>query len=740
MTRFSFFLLCLSVIAITMLSNAHAGGDKGYERFLQRHDANADGQVTEAEFQGKPRMFQRFDLNGDGVISVTEFKQVRQDRSANNDKQEHRRANLTVPDGVKMIRDLEYAKVDGMPLRLDLYLPQTAHPPLFVWIHGGGWARGDKADINPSIIELTRDGFAVASLNYRLGGVSLHPKQVQDLKGAIRWLRANSGQYGYDAEQIAVGGGSAGGHLALLLGLSGGVAELEGDVGGNRKESSRVQAIVDLYGPSDLEAYAKANPKFQRRKTDELLRSASPLQYLSADDPPLLVMHGEQDPVVPVAQSQRLHERYVQAGLDAELHILPGAGHGGRPFKDRQTYQWIRQFLQKHLGETAVHEPTTGNRAVEVGKRVSASEQGVERPVPVSTDQQAKLHGFHWMIGPRAGLEGSQQQFERLLQVIDRNLSNNPYITGVYIIYHWRLLEPVQGQLDFTRLDRVIERVRQHGRYYKLAINPGIYSPDWLYAKGAQAFDTLGSNPARKQIYQQHIRMPVPWDPVFQANYFDALAKVAQRYRDDRHFRAVTLTVATFMSPEWHLPKSSDDLRQWQGLGDYPQRLEQTWEQGIDRFAAIFPNQILVLEASSNPLGLKQLGDAVVQHGVTRYAGRFAVQINQLNGKRDQAGQAGYRKLIDYKHKYGSDILIGLQNLKGWGGEKLQEQQGSLQMSAYNFIQAGADYWELWYHDGNSREICQVLANLQQDAAHLGLDGFKRKLIKAGEYQPFSKS
>jgi hypothetical protein len=446
-----------------------------------------------------------------------------------------------------------------------------------------------------------------------------------------------------------------------------------------------------------------------------------------------LILHGDQDPIVPVAQSRLLHARYIQAGLDSELHILAGAGHGGRPFKDRQTHQWIKEFLQKHLRMPAAkgHKMSAEVPVVErvVVQRVQSAAPSVAR----ESARQTGLHGFHWMIGPKSGLEGPDKRFERLLRVIDRNLSTNPHITGVYLIYHWRLLEPQLGQLDFTRLDRVIERVRQHGRYYKLAINPGIYSPDWLYTSGAQAFDTLGSNPARKGIYQKRIRIPLPWDPVYQTRYFDTLAKVAARYRDDPQFRAITLTVATFMSPEWHLPKSSDDLRRWRGLGGSTDRLEQTWETGINRFAELFPNQFLILEASGYPLGQKALGDAVVRHGATRYAGRFAVQVNQLHGRRDQAGQAGYLKLLDYRKQYGSDLLIGLQNLKGWGTARLRQQQGSLEMSTYNYLQAGGDYWELWFHDGNSREICEFLANLQQEAAQIGLDGFKRLLSERGE-------
>jgi acetyl esterase/lipase len=740
MARLLFSLVWLSVLGVVLSQIAYGGEGRGYERFLQRHDENADGLVERSEFQGNPRMFERFDQNGDGDISVTEFQQVRQARRSRRDSEGDRRPEAALPPGVRVERDLEYARVDDTPLLLDLYLPETtARAPLFVWIHGGGWSRGDKADINPSIVSLSGDGFAVASLNYRLGGVVLHPRQVQDLKGGIRWLRANAARFGYDPDRIAVGGGSAGAHLALLLGLSGGVAALEGEVGGNLGESSRVQAIVDLYGPSDLLAYAEAKPRFQRRKSDDLLRSASPLSYLSGDDPPVLILHGAEDPVVPPAQSRLLHGRYAKAGLESELHILPGAGHGGRPFKDQQTHRWIKAFLREHLDNPAVPGHKRGVSTRRLDRIDSQTVQPLESAPDPEPELRSGLHGFHWMIGPKSGLEGPPERFERLLRVIDRNLSRNPSITGVYLIYHWRLLEPQQGRLDFTRLDRVIERVRRHGRYYKLAINPGIYSPDWLYTKGARAFETLGSNPARKQLYQKPLRIPLPWDAVFQASYFATLSKVAEHYREDPNFRAVTLTVATFMSPEWHLPKSPEDLRRWRSLARLPGRLQQAWEVGMDRFAMLFPDQFLVLEASSYPLGMKALGDAVVRHGATRYAGRFAVQINQLHGKGDQLGQPGYRKLLDYQRQYGPDLLIGLQNLKGWGTEKLRERQGSLQMSAYNYLQAGGDYWELWYHDGNSREVCERLVNLQQEGMRLGLDGFKRELIRQGEYRAGKK-
>ena len=236
-------------------------------------------------------------------------------------------------------------------MRLDLYLPEKseAKPPLLVWIHGGGWTKGSKSGINPIFIRLTAEGYAAASIDYRLDGLTSHPKQIHDCKGAIRWLRANADKYGYDVTRIGVGGGSAGGHLVLLLGLSGGVKELEGDVGGNLDQSSRVDAVVDLFGPSALELFAEESERFRYNKTPELLKSASPVTYLSKDDPPLLIFHGDKDQTVPLSQSKYVHKRYQEAGLESSLHVIEGAGHGGPQFSDSTCYELVKEFFARHI-------------------------------------------------------------------------------------------------------------------------------------------------------------------------------------------------------------------------------------------------------------------------------------------------------------------------------------------------------------------------------------------------------
>lgn len=242
---------------------------------------------------------------------------------------------MEIPDAT-IQRDLVYKRVNDTALTLDLYSPKKVSGPLpvIVWVHGGGWRRGGKRKC--PAVALVPDGFAVASIDYRLSGAAPFPAQIEDCKAAVRWLRANAAKYNLDADRIGVWGMSAGGHLAALLGTSGGVPELEGS-GDNMKYSSRVQAVCDVAGPVDLLALTNLGPK-RRFAIEGLLggtpekdkaTTASPLHYVSKDDPPFLIVHGEGDRVVPVEQSQRLYEELRKAGVNATLKILPNVGHQG---------------------------------------------------------------------------------------------------------------------------------------------------------------------------------------------------------------------------------------------------------------------------------------------------------------------------------------------------------------------------------------------------------------------------
>jgi acetyl esterase/lipase len=267
------------------------------------------------------------------------------------------------PPAVKVWRDLPYIERGGLRNRLDLYLPQNVHgaSPVVVWIHPGGWQQGSK-ELCPAVL-LVAKGYAVASINFRLAQDAAFPAQIEDCKAAIRWLRASAVKYRLDAAHIGVWGASSGGHLASLLGTTGRVKELEG-TGGNLQQSSRVQAVVDWFGPTDFTMPYKLDSEAASvvalligradAKNQEKLRRASPVSYVDRDAAPFLIMHGAEDDVVPVAQSELLAAALKKAGVEANLVIIKGSGHGGIEFGTTENWNLIEAFFAKHLGKRRV--------------------------------------------------------------------------------------------------------------------------------------------------------------------------------------------------------------------------------------------------------------------------------------------------------------------------------------------------------------------------------------------------
>ncbi|MEO6969972.1 MAG: alpha/beta hydrolase [Chthoniobacterales bacterium] len=275
---------------------------------------------------------------------------------------EGRRRRADSPN-VNVVRDLVYEQVGGRSLRLDIYSPKTITGPLPVvlWIHGGHWGRGTKEQRQP--FDLTAHGYAVVSIEYRLAGEAPFPAQIEDCKAAVRWLRANAATYHLDPDHIGAWGHSAGGHLAALLGTSGGVAALEGN-SGNLNYSSRIQAVCAMSSPFDLvslyeEVSKPESGPGRRAKTfiEEFLggsadqrmalaKAASPTTYISKDDAAFLVIHGENDMSIPVSQSEEFVGKLKAAGVDATLEIAEGRGHGvGAP----QYAAEITSFFDKYL-------------------------------------------------------------------------------------------------------------------------------------------------------------------------------------------------------------------------------------------------------------------------------------------------------------------------------------------------------------------------------------------------------
>jgi acetyl esterase/lipase len=262
----------------------------------------------------------------------------------------------------KEYKDVVYATIDGTPLTMNIFVQgEGSRPSLFVWVHGGAWRSGSKESMPEAFKEA---GFAVASLDFRLSTTAAFPAMIHDIKAAIRFLRANADRYGYKAERIAVGGSSSGGHLATLVGVTNGNKDLEGTLGTYSGTSSSVQAIVDFYGASNLTTIlGQSTPHglSVRKPALELLLGAlpennkplaelaSPVYHVDPTDPPLLIIHGDQDPQMPINQAHELEGKYSAMGLDVTFDVVHGGAHGGDAFYSGKHLQGMIDFLRRTI-------------------------------------------------------------------------------------------------------------------------------------------------------------------------------------------------------------------------------------------------------------------------------------------------------------------------------------------------------------------------------------------------------
>jgi acetyl esterase/lipase len=243
------------------------------------------------------------------------------------------------PDAGPLVENVTYCTAGGVALKMDLFMAKPSYQgprPLLVYVHGGGWTEGDKTWVDRimSSGELALHGYTVAAVNYRLAPMHPWPAQIEDVKCAIRFLRTHARDYNIDPARIGVWGESAGGHLAAMLGLTNREDGLEGE-GGYVEQSSRVQAVADLFGPADLVAMSREAPQNRllgylllgRTPADARLRSASPVTYASPDDPPFLLMHGEKDDLVSFSHSTSLRDSLQAAGVPVTLVPVRNGSH-----------------------------------------------------------------------------------------------------------------------------------------------------------------------------------------------------------------------------------------------------------------------------------------------------------------------------------------------------------------------------------------------------------------------------
>lgn len=258
------------------------------------------------------------------------------------------------------IKGIEYARPEGYSLEPDLYLPDRSEgepSPVVVWVHGGGWKNGSKEKSEAAW--LADEGYAVASINYRLTDVAQWPAQIDDCREAVRWLRRNAGVFGLDPENIGSWGSSAGGHLVALMGTL--------PYSERESVSSRVTAVCDWFGSTELltmppnivgegrteEDVANSNGAkllgCTVKDCPELAKQASAHDNVSSDDSPFLIMHGDQDEAVPIQQSIQLHNRLQKAGVPSQMKVVAGAGHGGKEFDTPASRALILDFFNRYL-------------------------------------------------------------------------------------------------------------------------------------------------------------------------------------------------------------------------------------------------------------------------------------------------------------------------------------------------------------------------------------------------------
>ena len=267
---------------------------------------------------------------------------------------------------VREVLDVPYAATANPRQRLDLILPAKPASkalPVIVYIHGGAWRQGDKRIGRKLLTHFVESGKHVGvSVGYRLSPEAQWPAQIHDCKAAIRWIRANAKSYGIDPKKIAVWGTSAGGHLVSMLGVSGGVEDLEGSLGKHTKESSRVTCVANYFGPSDLltmgdfpssiDHNAPDSPESQLigkpiQEAKEKSRNASPLTHVTADAPPFLHVHGDQDKLVPFNPSQVLDAALDKADVPSHLITMKNKGHGR--FNNPNLDALLQRFFGLHL-------------------------------------------------------------------------------------------------------------------------------------------------------------------------------------------------------------------------------------------------------------------------------------------------------------------------------------------------------------------------------------------------------
>ncbi len=313
------------------------------------------------------------------------------------------------------------------------------------------------------------------------------------------------------------------------------------------------------------------------------------------------------------------------------------------------------------------------------------------------------------------------------LDLFTNSIRANHQLTGVCLHVPWKEVEQEAGKPDFSAIDKFVAVLRGIGMKYQLCFKPGASTPPFVYAEGAQSFETRVTNPNRAN-FGEAIVIPVPWDPIYQRNFSRVIAQLGERYASDPLCVSVVLTCANLLSAEMHLPKRGEDLAKWKALGNYEEKLLETYKKYTDEWAKAFPRQEISLHLSKVLDLPPQFCERVIDYGLSKYPARFSIQNCQLTGRREDTGMMTY----DLIQKYRDRAHHGFQSLASLAHDS--ERMGSIEMAVLNVVHAQGEYWELWHSDGLSVETSAAVARAWEEGRRLGYDAYKKKLISEGEY------
>lgn len=332
--------------------------------------------------QNKSKKFADFDLNKDEILSGDELSFFSDNLIINADnnfdkkinkkefkrvlgfQKRNKREQAFIPKDCKVLKDIPYVKNGHQRHKFDMYLPGNYASkgllPLVIWVHGGGWRKLSKEYFGRQTF-LLNHGFAVASVNYRLSVHNEFPAQIYDVKAAIRYIRKHAKEFNVNPNKIGVWGSTAGGHLVALLGTTNNLKQFEGNLD-NLDVSSNVQAVCSWFGVSDMAQITKTlRQKGDTKGTPNITKllggtaqektllayNSSPVNFVSKDDPPFLLMHGDLDTIVPIEESFTLDKLLKQAGVASEMIVIKGAKHAF--FKDEKELNKVAEFFTKQL-------------------------------------------------------------------------------------------------------------------------------------------------------------------------------------------------------------------------------------------------------------------------------------------------------------------------------------------------------------------------------------------------------